>query len=136
GPAGDVWYTAEGEGPCLGGGLSCAMQTPSAAGIIGRIRPKPLTVRIVGASKVHRRWVRLRVACEGGLATAACRGRIQLTRGFRLGDARFNLSADERTQVVVRLNDRALALLGRRGPLSVKVVSGSAGPPARVSLRS
>jgi hypothetical protein len=135
GPEGNVWYTARGEGPCNGGGLSCSMQIPTQAGIIGRISPKPMTVRILGGQRVHRRWVSVGLACEGGLAIDSCRGRIRLIRGFRLGAARFGLSADERRGVLVRLSGRALALLKRRRLLSVKVVTGT-GPPGRVSLRA
>lgn len=88
GPEGDVWYTADGDPPCLGGGYSCMMQIPKEPGIVGRIEPAPLSVAVVGSRAVLRgRRAKLKLACSGGSVGDLCHGVLRLTAriGARLG---------------------------------------------------
>ncbi len=71
GPDGSIWYTAEGQSPCEGGGGTCMMTIFSQPGMVGRITPGSLAVRI-GRSLPwpHARLARVSVSCEGALPKA------------------------------------------------------------------
>src|SRR4029077_494510 len=103
GPEGDVWFTALGEPPCEGGGLTCATKRTFEPGVIGRIVPGPLRFAILASgSSVHRRWAVVRVACRDGQATDVCHGAIGLRAGHRvLARHRIGLKTDEVRSVVL-----------------------------------
>lgn len=138
GPEGNIWYTAQSEPPCLGGGGTCIAQILHEPGIVGRVTPGPLAVEVrVRRARVPGRWAKLRLACVGGDAEDSCRGRIRLSRRLQSGTAnrrqrmakrnvtlaagRYTLAADEERRIAVRLRRRALGLLSRHGRLRVTV---------------
>lgn len=103
GPEGEVWFTALGEPPCEGGGLTCASRWTFKPGVVGRITPEPLRFAILASgSSVHRRWAVLRIACRSGDATDVCHGAIGLRAGRRvLARHRIGLKTDEVRTVVL-----------------------------------
>lgn len=139
GPEGDVWYSAAGEPPVEGGGGTQMAHIYNEPGLIGRIAPGPLTVRIAtGSVKAAHRNAKVRLACRGGDAIDVCRGRIRISldagEGGKatLAGGRYALAVDRRRQTKVPLTDRALALLGRHRRLRARVVVGLGGPDRRV----
>lgn len=138
GPEGNVWYTAEGDGPCLGGG-SCAMRIPKEPGIVGRIEPGPTAAEILDLRAfVRHRWTKVELACGGGHVGDACRGVLRLRarvgrhsgspssftspRTFLVARRHFALATDERRAIGVRLMQRALSLLVRHPRLPVSAI--------------
>jgi len=124
GPEGAVWYSSAGDPPCEGGGGTCMAFEPRHSGVIGRVKPGPLSVAIKKASPAAgTHWVSITLTCEGGRASSSCAGivRLRSRRGAHLvvGRARFHLWADARKRVQVRLSRRGGALLARRNRLGV-----------------
>lgn len=121
GSEGDIWYAADGDPPCEGGGGTCMMQIPKEPGVIGRIEPAPLSAEIAGYRATLRgRWARLKLACAGGNADELCRGTLRLTvkargrRGRRaartllLAQRRYALATDTSRVFGLRLRPRGL----------------------------
>lgn len=80
GPEGDMWYTAAGDSPCMGGGYACSIEIPKNPGIIGRIEPAPVSASIIGSQgALSRRWARLKLSCSGGSVGDRCHGTLRLT---------------------------------------------------------
>jgi streptogramin lyase len=106
GVEGDVWYTAD-------------PVNPSEAGIVGRVDPAPLAVRLSTAKPAHRaRAVRVLVDCLDGVAYAACSGRLTLRSGKRIVAGRpFQLQTDRSRAFGLRLGRSASARLRRHGRL-------------------
>lgn len=124
GPEGAVWYSSAGDPPCEGGGGTCLAFIPRHSGVIGRVKPGPLSVAIKKVNPAAgRHRVSIGLTCEGGKASSSCAGTVRLRsrRGarFLVGRARFHLLADARKQVQVRLSRRGGALLARRNRLGV-----------------
>ena len=137
GSEGSVWYTADGDPPCEGGGYSCVMQIPKEPGIVGRIEPAPLFVAIVGSRAVFRgRRAKLNLACNGGNVRDLCRGALRLTAriGVRLGGhgqrgplrtillakRRYALPTDKSRTIGLGLRHKRLLLSLRRPRLRVE----------------
>lgn len=145
GPKGTVWYSAHGEPPVEGGGGTQLAHILNDPGIIGRIIPGPLTVRIAtgDVKAVHRR-ARVSLACGGGHASSVCRGRVRVSiaqpqgRAITLARGRYALPVDLRRRVNVSLTDRAVRLLGshRRLRASVSIVpaEGTSGQAKKIIL--
>lgn len=117
----EVWYTAIGDYPCAGGGLTCMQYVPDSPGIVGRITPGPLTVRI-GARGTSQglRWVKLRLRCLGGHGSSICRGRLALSaEGARVAQKPYRLAVDSTKPVTLRLTGEARRSLLRDRRLSV-----------------
>lgn len=132
GPEGDVWYTADGDSPCLGGGYACSMEIPKDPGIVGRIEPAPLSVALVGSRAVfHGRQAKLKLACSGGDVGDLCRGALRLTARIDVGTGahgqrdrwrtallakrRYALPTDKTRTIGLGLRNMRL-LLSLRGP--------------------
>lgn len=154
GPEGDVWYTAEGDEPCLGGGSTCRERFPKEPGIVGRIEPGPIAVAVKDArAPVGRRWTKIELGCEGGRVGDLCRGvlRLRVRIGRQSGSPRvaprqtlllarrhYALAADESRAVGVRLTRQALLLLAQRSRLTVSAIvtlRGGEGASRRLVLR-
>jgi virginiamycin B lyase len=125
GPEGTIWYTAEGRGPCEGGGGTCMAIRYDRPGIVGRIAPDKLPFEILGTARtVSRRWGRIRLRCAAGGADGLCHGRMTLASGGRrMGGRRFVATPGETRVVAVRLGARVRSqlLLRRRAAARVKV---------------
>ncbi len=129
GPEGDVWYTAEGDEPCLGGGGTCQERFPKEPGIVGRIEPGPIAVVVKHArAPVRHRWTKIDLGCEGGRAGDLCSGVLRLRvrigchsgsphvaprQTFLIARRHYALAADESRAVGVRLTHQALRLLAQ-----------------------
>ena len=119
GPKGTVWYTAEDDTPCEGGGGTClAFDASHKSVVIGRITPAPpkAVIRATG-SVVHRRRAALRVACMDGTAARTCRGwiRLAIPSGPALIRRRFQLQADATHAIVLPIGRRARQAIATRG---------------------
>lgn len=128
GPEGNVWYTADGDPPCEGGGSFCSMQTPKAPGIVGRIEPIPLSVEILGSRAVFRgRRAKLELACSGGSVGDLCRGALRLSienrvrlgrhgrRAVLLAKRRYAIPTDKSRAIGLGLRHMGLLASGRLG---------------------
>jgi streptogramin lyase len=154
GPEGDVWYTAEGDEPCLGGGSTCRERFPKEPGIVGRIEPGPIAVAVKDArAPVRHRWTKIELGCEGGRVGDLCRGvlRLRVRIGRQSGSPRvaprqtllvarrhFAVATDESREIGVRLMRRALLLLARHPRLVVNAIvtlRGGEGASQRLVLR-
>ena len=150
GREGAIWYTADREGPCLGGGGSCQMRIPE-PGTVGRVAPAPLSVSIPRQRpKARGRRVKVRLACEEGDATDVCRGTLRLEARIRSSHAkrggrravtlalrRYTLPTDSRGTVWLRFGPMVSALLSRHHRLPAKLtatLSGVRGASRRVVL--
>jgi virginiamycin B lyase len=119
GVLGTVWYIAEGQPPCEGGGGTCMAMTYSKPGLIGRIEPGGPVVKIKRRGfSIHPRWARVRLACYGGEALGRCRGELSLESraGVLFGHKRFEVRTDSAKVVPLRLlrEGREAVLAGRR----------------------
>lgn len=136
GPMGDVWYTAEGDGPCLGGGSTCLERFPKEPGIVGRIEPGPIAVEIENAhASVRGRLAKIELGCGGGHVGDVCHGVLRFRARVRrqsgslrhaahrqtllVSRRRFALGVDERRTIGVRLTRQGLSMLARRPRLTV-----------------
>jgi streptogramin lyase len=152
GPGGNVWYTAEGDSPCLGGGGSCMMRIPKDPGIVGRIEPGPIAVEIENTRAfVHRRWTKVKLGCGGGHVGDPCSGVLRLSlpnddsphrgaprRTILIAQRPYALVADESRAVSVRLTRQALLRFAQHSRLSVNVsvtLGGGEGASRRLVLR-
>ncbi|MFL5896957.1 MAG: hypothetical protein ACJ76D_00595 [Solirubrobacterales bacterium] len=125
GPDGALWYTALGEHPCEGGGVTCQMFVPSQAGRIGRVAPGPLTISLAaGRATSVRGRTKLHLRCQEGDATGVCRGTLRLTaqvrsrsRKLTIGRSGYRLHTDTERAVELRLTREARTLLQQRGHL-------------------
>jgi virginiamycin B lyase len=139
GPESDVWYTAEGDGPCLGGGGSCQERIPKEPGVVGRIEPGPTAAQFLDPRAFARhRWTKIELGCGGGHVGDFCRGVLRLRvrvgrhssspgsgaspRTFLVAGRHFALATDERRAVGVRLMPPALSLLARHSRLTVSAI--------------
>ncbi len=125
GPDGSIWYTAAGQSPNEGGGGTGQATIYSQPGMVGRIIPGALAVRLGGSTpSAHARWARVSVSCEGGTAESTCQGGLRLSQGrMALGHRRYHLNADETSVIRVRLSRRGAARLHQKGRLSVKATA-------------
>lgn len=143
GPESSVWYTADGDPPCMGGGSSCMMQIPQEPGIVGRVEPAQLSVEI-GSRLARARggWARLRLSCNGGKADAVCRGivslsiRIKVHSGGRgqtmsgsasIARRHYAIAVDESRTISLRLRSTGLSLLRRHPQLRVNAAASARG---------
>jgi streptogramin lyase len=136
GPEGSIWYTSAAEPPCLPGDSVCGEGGYYQSGVIGRIDPAPLSVRLDGgrlAARAHR--VKVRIICLDGRASQVCRGRLRLRSGGRtLARRRYALGADLSRGFSVRLGDKARARLLRRGNLRARCIVTLPGGRAEVRV--
>jgi virginiamycin B lyase len=119
GPKGTVWFTADDDTPCEGGGGSCmAFDAIQKTAVIGRIVPAPLraVIRAAGSSANLRR-AELNVACTDGSATGACRGWIRLAvpNGKTLVRRRFQLPTDTTKAIAMPIGRRGRRVIRARG---------------------
>lgn len=143
-----IWYTAENEGACEGGGGSCQIRIPT-PGIVGRITPAPLAIAIPRQSaKAKGRWMKVRLSCEEGDATDVCRGTLRLTarvrrahasgrrwRTMTLARRRYRLDTDSTRAFSLRLNHNALDMLAPRRRLRARLTARlRGGRPANRSI--
>jgi len=130
-PDGSIWYAANGEGPCVGGGGTCMIHAPRHQGIIARVTDAPLAVSPRGGRiPVSGGRAQLSLACEGGDADGVCRGvvRIRSLNGALLGKRRYGLRTDVEQPLSVPLNREGMRLLSRWHRLAVKLrLRGSSG---------
>ena len=154
-PEGDIWYTAEGDGPCLGGGGSCAMRIPEEPGIVGRVEPGPTAAEIEDARAfVRHRWTKIELACGGGHVGDVCHGvlrlrarvgrqsgsprRVMPRQTFLLARRHFALGVDEGRVIGVRLTRQAFLMLAQHSRLTVNAsvtLKGGEGASRRLVLR-
>jgi virginiamycin B lyase len=123
GVEGAVWYTAE---PVI----------PSEAGIVGRVDPAPLAVRISTAKPAHRaRAVKVMVECLDGVANATCSGQLRLRSGKRRVAGRtFQLPTDSSKAFGLRLSRLASARLRQHGRLRLTGIATIDGASAEEGL--
>jgi len=119
GMLGTVWYLADGDPPCEGGGGSCMAKLYIKPGVIGRIEPgRPVVSIKKRGFSIHHRWARIRLACFGGEALGRCRGSLSLESraGVVFTQRRFLIRTDEARMVPLRLlrEGREAVLDGRR----------------------
>jgi virginiamycin B lyase len=134
GPEGSVWYTSAAPPPCLPGDSVCGDGGYYQSGVIGRVDPAPLSVRIWSgkpAGRAHR--VKVRLTCLDGRPEQVCRGRLRLRAGGKVvAKRRYALGADRTRAVGLRLNRTAREKLLRRGRLRLKCVVTLAGGDTEV----
>lgn len=140
GPGNALWYTAVGDYPCEGGGGTCMIYQPENPGIVGKVVPGPLSVRIGASHALHRaRWVRFRLRCLGGDAGDRCRGTFTLSRnGVEVSSRRYRLAVDAVRQIAVQLPrwaSRALRLEGRLRLTATATVNGGRRDRAEAVIR-
>jgi hypothetical protein len=121
GTDGSVWYTAGPEPPCAQGNSGCGQGGSYSSGIVGRIEPAGLGLRIEGgasAAKGHRAKVRL--TCHDGNAAPTCKGQILLRAGRSvIGKRPYRLGTDLTRGFTLRLTNKGSERLTRRGHLRV-----------------
>ncbi len=122
GPEGSLWYTSAAEPPCLPGDSVCGAGGYYQSGVIGRIDPAPLSVKVwsgklaAGASRV-----KVRISCLDGRVGQACRGRLRLRAGRTVVAKRsYALGVDLTRSIGLRLGGKARAKLMRSGQLQLR----------------
>lgn len=125
-PDGAIWFTALGNSPCEGGGLTCQMYVPEHPGLVGRAVAEPLQAALVETVALVRRGrTRIYLGCREGDAADVCRGtgrlKVKLSprrgahpRQVVVGRARYSLPVDTRRAFAMRLDPRVLAALSHR----------------------
>lgn len=119
GPEGSLWY-ATGAAPEDAG---------LAPGTIGKFLPPRITATVSRPTGgLAGRYVKLRIACQGGAAGQYCRGRLQLRgrlgskgKAVLLGSRGLEFHVHSDRSFPVRLSSRAAALLRREGRLPARV---------------
>ena len=122
GPEGSLWYTSAGDPPCLPGDSVCGGAGYYQSGVIGRIDPAPLSVKVwSGRLAAGARVVKVRLSCLDGNVGQACRGKLQLRAGRAVvAKRRYALGVDLTRAVGLRLGDEARDRLLREGRLRLK----------------
>lgn len=135
GDEGSIWYSAMGERPCEGGGMTCMMWEPKNPAIVGRVSPTPLTTAILGKrSLVSGREAGVVLACEGGNASDRCRGKVELKlHGTPIGSSRYSLAADQRSTITIAVRPKLRSLMGRR--MRARVLAKASASTGRTSRR-
>jgi virginiamycin B lyase len=129
GPEGEVWYTSPAEPPCLTGDTVCGGAGYYQSGIVGRIAPAPLSVRMAGTKPAQAsRQVKVRLSCLDGDATAVCRGRARVRAAGAVGKVRrFAIDTDSSGTLLLALPAEARRKLLRRHHLAVRLETTVAG---------
>ncbi len=78
GPDGSIWYSADPNGPCRGGGGTCMSRVYSDPGTVGRIFPERLPVEIGVPRRSHGNWARVPVHCVSAASASVCEGRLEI----------------------------------------------------------
>lgn len=142
GPKGSVWYLAEDDTGCEGGGATCmafdAFRKPVIIGRIDALPPRA-AVRAVG-SAVGLRQGRLEIACMDGGAFGACSGsmRLVIPNGPPVAKRRFRLATDTTQTIVLaigRQGRRAIATRGNDRLIAVVETKGGQTTRRRLALR-
>jgi virginiamycin B lyase len=139
GPRETVWFTADDDTPCEGGGGTCmAFDAIHKTAVIGRIVPAPpMTVVEAARSVVYPRRAKLEIACLDGKATNVCRGSVRLAipNGPTVARRGFRVAADGKKIVILAIGRRGRQVMRARGNRRlIAVVETKGGPITRRRL--
>jgi virginiamycin B lyase len=133
GPKGTVWFTADDDTPCEGGGGTCmAFEAIRKTAVVGSVTPAPpRTVVVPAGSAVHRHRAKLEATCNDGKVSVGCRGMIRLVvpNGPTLAKRRFHLAADETKAVFLSIGQRGRMAIAARGARRLIAITETVGGP-------